>query len=147
MNLSLKSLTLIALLFVAASTAISGASSRSQPVFHYGPRVSTLSGVVDTRVYPGPLNYESIRRGDEAETIWLVKLSKPIMVADDGKYNEQEIGVNEIQLVIYDPKLERRLERRIGKTAILTGTLFHAETGHHHLPVLLEIGSLRISDE
>ena len=110
-------------------------------IYEYGKQIS-LDGMVASRIYPGPPNYESVRRGDEAEHIWLLKLSKPIELKDDGvptTNNEAEKNIREVQLVITSPKNERFLEKSIGHSVKLSGSLFHALTGHHHLKVLMDV--------
>lgn len=128
-------------LFPFGSSLIHGASHSTH--FRYEPAVVELRGRLETRVYPGPPNYESVKKGDIAETIWLAQLPTPIKVLDDGKdptsFNETEGNIKEVQLVIYQRKNEQTLEPLVGKTFRFTGTLFHAHTGHHHLKILMEV--------
>lgn len=51
----------------------------------YGPSLVTLKGVLTRRTFPGPPNYESIRKGDRPETYWLIELAQPICVNADPK--------------------------------------------------------------
>jgi len=79
-----------------------------------------------------------------AEHIWLIKLNSPISLKDDGdptSNNEAEIDIRELQLVIQSPKNERLVEQSIGQSLKMTGSLFHALTGHHHLKVLMNVES------
>jgi hypothetical protein len=123
------------------SIASSYGKSNESKVHDYGKK-TTLEGIVETRVYPGPPNYESVRNGDLAEHIWLIKLNSPINLRDDGdptSNNEAENDIRALQLVIQWPKNERLLEQSIGHSLIITGSLFHALTGHHHLKVLMSV--------
>ena len=72
----------------------------------------------------------------------MLKLPKPVTVLDDGKgdsFNETEANVREIQLVIYRDKDFGVVKSLIGRAVSVTGTLFHAHTGHHHLDVLMDV--------
>ena len=103
--------------------------------------VSTLKGVLRSRVYPGPPNYESVKKGDEAEGVWILKLSHSISVEGDKdptSFNERETGIREVQVIFKDGE-EKMVKRQMGKPIECTGTLFHAHTGHHHLALLLDV--------
>ena len=133
------------LIFLFTLIFLSSAQCNAKPtddlIHEYGRQMS-LDGVVVSRVYPGPPNYESIRGGDEAEHIWLLKLRKPIGLKDDGdptSNNEAEKNIREIQLVIRSLKNEQLLKKSVGHPVRLTGALFHALTGHHHLKILLDV--------
>jgi hypothetical protein len=99
-----------------------------------------LAGVLARRVFPGPPNYESVARGDRPETAWLLRLDQPACVAADASdatgFNVAVANVREIQLAV-TPEQYQRYRDRVGRRVALSGTLFGAETGHHHTPVLL----------
>jgi hypothetical protein len=103
----------------------------------YAGRVE-LDGMLVRRVYPGPPNYESVARGDRAETAWLLRLSRPACVAadarDPGGINLAVEDLREVQLVLTPEQLRRA---RAGQRVALSGALFGAHTGHHRTPVLL----------
>ena len=99
-----------------------------------------LAGVLASRTYPGPPNYDSIARGDRAETAWLLRLDRPACVAaqadDQTGFNVAVASVRAIQLVVTPEQLQR-YRGRMGQRVALSGTLFGAHTGHHRTPVLL----------
>ena len=104
----------------------------------YEPKVVRLSGVLRRETYPGRPNYESIKRGDEAETIWVLRLKKSICVvtssidaAEVGEKNQKEI-----QLVLESAQY-KRYRNLLRQKVIVSGTLFHWNIGHHHKPLLL----------
>ncbi|HKC65176.1 MAG TPA: DUF4431 domain-containing protein [Pyrinomonadaceae bacterium] len=96
-----------------------------------------LTGTISKKTFPGPPNYESIRRGDKPETYWILHLTKPICTAASGD-NDAEKNVTDLQLILTEKQFA--LYRNfIGKRARVTGKLSHAITGHHHTPVLMEV--------
>lgn len=113
----------------------------------YEPKVVKVVGVLTPKTFPGPPNYESIRKGDRAETDWLVELHSPVCVAEDKAdpdLNPSQDRVIEMQLVL-DPSAYKTYKRLIGKDVIVSGTLFGAHTGHHHTPVLVTVKSIEIA--
>jgi len=135
---------------IAASTFFAAAATtrtREPKIYHYEPHIETLKGILRTRMYPGPPGYESVKKGDEVEHIWLVKLKNPITVtgaADPTSQNEKETGIKEIQLIVIDEKIEKKLRKLMGHNIRFTGILTHAITGHHHLPILMEVKGFKV---
>lgn len=140
---------------VFASVLLSIAVGRSAQAkgirsVNYEPKIERLSGVIVERSFPGPPDYNSIAEGDKKETCWLLKLREPVNVVADQSddFNEAEKNVKEIQLVLEPPqyKLWRAV---VGKASIVTlsGTLFHAHTGHHHREILMAVQTLKKSTE
>ena len=110
----------------------------------YGPTVS-LTGKLNSRTFPGPPNYQSIRRGDRKETALLLTLSQNICTTgnDPQGLDVPETGVHEVQLAITNSAHWKLVRRLLGKRIIVTGTLFHAHTGHHRTEVLIDVASVR----
>lgn len=109
----------------------------------YEPAVVKLAGVMISRTYPGPPNYESIRGGDEPETYWFLVLSHPICVNEklDG-FDPATKNIRRVQLVVFGEDADRKYGRLLGKRVTATGTLFGANTGHHRTPVLLTVSTM-----
>ena len=109
----------------------------------YEPAVVKLTGVIISKTYPGPPNYESIKDGDEPETYWLLALSHPICVNEKpSAFYEAAKNVRRVQLVFSSEKTYTTYRRLLGKRAMATGTLYGAHTGHHKTPVLLTVSTL-----
>lgn len=88
--------------------------------------------------FPGRPNYESIKRGDEAETGFYVSLKVPICTtADQSGGQPVTHDVRLVQLVL-DAKGYARLRPMLNKQVAVDGHLFVAHTGHHHAPLLLQ---------
>ena len=130
-----STLLLIACFCSAAST---------QKCLEYGPMVS-LAGTLRSQVFAGPPNYESIKRGDRKETaIILTLLTRTCTTGNDpAGIDVPETGIREMQLVIKTAADWKTVRRRIGKRVKVTGTLFHAITGHHKTRVLIDVNDIR----
>ena len=105
----------------------------------YGPDTVSVAGTLERRTYPGHPNYASIAEGDEPETGFYLRLSKPVCtVADTTAPDAPALrGVRLVQLVLNSTgyaALRPRLRQRV----VLRGTLFGALTGHHYAPLLLQ---------
>jgi hypothetical protein len=98
-----------------------------------------LTGTISKKTFPGPPNYESVRRGDEPETYWILHLVSPVCTTASPD-NDAESGVMDIQLIL-TPKQYALYRKFVGRRAhvMVTGKLSHAITGHHHTQVLLEV--------
>lgn len=104
----------------------------------YDPDTVSVAGTLERRTYPGRPDYASIRAGDEPETGFYLRLSKPICtIADTTAPNAPALrGVRLVQLVL-DSAGYVALRSKLGQHVVLRGTLFAALTGHHHAPLLL----------
>jgi len=109
----------------------------------YEPTVVTLSGRLSRQTFPGPPNYQNVRKGDAREVVWLLNLSSPICVLGNGEA-EEEKNVSELQLAFTAPEEQYRQYRPLlGRKVSVYGTLFHSHTGHHRTRVLVSVNSVR----
>lgn len=110
----------------------------------YEPTVVKLTGRVISHTYPGPPEYESIRKGDEPETYWLLALPRPVCVnrqaGRDG--DPAQNNVRKIQLVFDTEKAYVTYQHLLWKRVVATGTLYGADNIHHKTRVLLSVHSL-----
>ena len=110
----------------------------------YEPVSVELRGVIARETFPGRPNYESIQAGDEPETVWILTLDRPVCVearaGDDT--NVTENGVQEIQLVLSKDQYGAYASLP-GKKVSVSGTLFHAVTGHHRKSVLMTVQEIK----
>ncbi len=115
-------------------------SAVAQKCFEYGPTVA-LTGKVSSRVFPGPPNYSSIRKGDQKETLILLTLTKPICTSGDDPagVDVPEKGVLDLQLAITKDEDWAAIRRLIGKRATVNGILFHGHTAHHRTRLLMSV--------
>jgi hypothetical protein len=132
------------LILALFSTTCLCASARGQKCLEYGPTV-TLTGTLRSHVFPGPPNFESIKRGDLKETALLLALTEAACVIGNGPADQEiaESDIRRMQLVVRSNAHWKIVRRLMGRRAVVTGTLFHWETGHHHTKVLIDVSSIR----
>ena len=81
----------------------SGQNNSSSACLTYEPSTVKIIGTLTRKTFPGPPNYESVRKGDRAETSWFVELRSPVCVLEDKidpDLNPSQGKVKEIQLVL-----------------------------------------------
>ena len=135
---------IIAATILVSTNSGMGQSTPLSPCLSYEPAVVTLSGTLVRKTFPGPPNYESIKKGDNPETSWFLDLPESVCVNEDKTkpdLNPKQIGVHEMQLVL-QPEQYQRHKGMVGRKVLATGTLFGEHTGHHHTPVLLTVRTL-----
>lgn len=137
--------TRLLILFFLLVAGVSTASG--QNCLEYGPSVS-LTGTIRSRVFAGPPNYESIKRGDRKETATILTLVDAICMtatnATGDSFDVPETDVKEVQLVISKPAHWKTLKALRGKPVVVTGTLFHAHTGHHRTKILITVTGISL---
>jgi hypothetical protein len=115
----------------------------AQGCVQYEPDVVTLTGTIKQHTLPGAPNYESVAKGDTPERVWVLHLARRICVAANAD-SEKEENVSDLQLVLPDgQKQYRRYRSLLGRRVSVSGTLFHAQTGHHHTKVLLTVSDIK----
>ena len=133
-------------LLVTAVLVVAGfcVPASAQKCFEYGPTVS-LTGRLRSQIFPGPPNYQSIRHGDRKETALLLTLVQTICTTgnDPQGMDVPETDVREVQLAITTNAHWTIARRLVGKRVTVTGTLFHAHTGHHRTKVLIDVSNIR----
>ena len=98
----------------------------------------TFCGVVVEKTFPGPPNYESISRGDKAETYRFLRIVLPCQ--DDPAANAELVQLH------FKQSVQSRIERSVrGCTLRIVGTLFSAESGHHHTPLVLAVEDVELA--
>lgn len=133
-----------AFLIATAFISFGAYSSARAQCLKYEPAVVTLTGKLSSHIFPGPPNYESIKRGDEKERAIILTIAAPICVNGGGDaVDEPENNIRDLQLVITKPPDWQIVERRLGKRVTVVGTLFHAHTGHHRTKVLIDVTNIR----
>jgi hypothetical protein len=129
---------------VSIAIASSGSAGRAPgECLLYEPQIVSLAGTLRRKTFPGRPNYESVARGDEAETGFYLHLRHPVCTAGEGKDWPDRYpveGVKIVQLVLDSAGYET-LRPRLDHQVTLRGTLFAAHTGHHHAALLLKVVS------
>jgi hypothetical protein len=107
-------------------------------------RPVTLTGRLERHVYPGPPNYESIRRGDRAEPAYILVLDRPICIDDGGEFGNPRGPFGRVHLYTSQDPLWPRLRAAIGHRILVSGRGFAAHTGHHREPLVVDIATFQI---
>ena len=132
-------------LLAALLSALPGFSqNQSSSCLRYEPSVLQIRGILTRKTFPGPPNYESIRKGDKPEIYFFLNPPLPFCVEQsmtEPELNPQLRGIKSVQLVL-QPDDYKQYANLVGKKVIATGTLFGAHTAHHRTPVLLTVKQL-----
>ena len=111
------------------------------PCLHYEGESVSIGGSVVLRTFFGPPNYGENPATDSREQQAILILAKPICVdanpSDNDAAEEDQI---EVTLV---PPHGLDLTGFEGKEVDVQGKLFHANTGHHHTPLLIQIDRIQ----
>lgn len=108
----------------------------------YGPAPMTVSGTVVMQQAYGAPNYGEDPEHDDIEVYPLLVLDHQACVSKD-PYEPAEWSVTVMQMVFLPPALLKK--DWIGRHVTVVGTLFHANTGHHRTPVLIEPSSVALT--
>jgi hypothetical protein len=96
---------------------------------------TSLVGTLVRQTYPGPPDYESVTKGDEPQTIWVLQLDERACVYSESTY-ASGYGEREVQLVL-DAKQYAQYRTFLGKQLIVTGELGRGGARHEKRLVLV----------
>lgn len=115
---------------------VSGARAHAD-CLSYGGRVQ-VTGTLVRIVFAGPPNYASVTRGDQAEPQFVIRLDTAVCVNADPSDDFAVFvpSIRDMMLMLSPPQFGQ-FRPRLGMRVILSGGLMAAETGHHHMPVML----------
>ena len=144
MPLKYLAATIIAVPLLISPPRSLGQTPPQSQCLSYEPAVVTVSGTLVRRTFPGPPNYESVKKGDKPETSWFLDLPADLCVDEDRArpdLNPRQSAIREIQLVLTPEQYQRR-KGMVGSKVVATGMLFGEHTAHHHTSVLLMVQTL-----
>jgi hypothetical protein len=140
----LTSIILFLLIIICGSGEAANRSQKKEWL-SYQPTVVKLKGTLRIKQYYGPPNFGENPETDAKEELPVLDLISPVNVranpnpmAEFDRTSVEELL--EIQLILKKPH-----KQFINKTVYVTGTLFHAFTGHHHTDVLMDVRSIRLA--
>ena len=134
----MRSTLLLALIVIILPNAVRSQCLKCEPA------LVTLVGTVYAKDFPGPPEYESIRKGDERMRYWILHLSKPVCVEGDDFDSTRAANVRDLQLVFTDETFYPRYRRYVQQRARfrVVGSLFHQQTAHHVTKILITVKEL-----
>lgn len=116
-------------------------SIASAECLSYEPNSVVLKGKVIEKTFYGPPNYGESPKTDAKEKQLILSLSENVCIAASSfnKTNIAESNVNEVTLVILGevPNIKN-------KRIKVSGSVFHAHTGHHRTPLLIAVASVDV---
>jgi hypothetical protein len=119
------------------SSAVCSVSVYAQPApcLPYEPEKIVLTGTVRRALAYGPPGFGDTPSRDAKEIFYSLELAAPICVlAGDDQDEPSERAIRQIQIAFINMPFDKTLpEQRVR----VTGTLFHAVSGHHHTKVLI----------
>jgi len=133
----------IAFLALFASTEVVAVPGCLQ----YEPATVSLRGELTVEVFPGPPNFQDLKRGDQPEHVWVLTLPKPVCVSaqpSDELYRAVP-SVTRVQVGFDDVDKYKSYDSLLGHKVVVTGRLYPAHTVHHRTDVLLTIESIKRS--
>ena len=120
-------------------------ASQQQQWFVYETELVTVEGRLKVRMKYGAPNYGENRKTDEREYVPVLVLSSPINVRanTDDVINGTPVKHARVVQLVLEPGLLLSSKSFVGGRVLVTGTLFHAHTGHHHYEVLMSVQQIK----
>jgi hypothetical protein len=110
-----------ALLVILLSSASLPAGALEFTCLQYGP--IDIAGTIVRHTYAGPPDYESVTKGDEPRTVWVLQLDERICVDADDRYPREVIQL-EIELAL-TPEQFLQYRDLLGQRVRVSGELKH----------------------
>lgn len=127
-------------LLLAMPGAPSQAGGAAPSCLKVGATVS-LHGRLISRTFAGPPGYDSVRHGDAAEVTPVLRLGRPLCVTGLlGETDPTRHSIRELQVLDVHDHLDAGQRAACRRACVLNGQLVRAESGHHHTPVMIEVG-------
>ena len=82
--------------FILSASAWS--ASLAADCLYYGP--VNLTGRLVQQTYPGPPDFESVTKGDEALVIWILQLDYPVCIISSDASHPNVYNEGEVQIVL-----------------------------------------------
>ena len=133
-------LKLIILVLVTFACAI---STQAQRFLSYEPEVVELDGQLVIQSKYGPPNFGEQPKTDQKVRVPVLLLRERVSVfgrGADGHNSQNVYNARQIQLAFAVSETSHKA--LIGKQVVVTGTLFHAHTGHHYTDVVMTVRSI-----
>jgi hypothetical protein len=107
----------------------------------------SLRGKLTLRLYPGPPEYGSVENGDYPEYGWFLQMDRPsFQIASTTLL--PGLALSPADIMSHSNWYEVQLGllssddfccKHVNQDVVVEGYLFHAHTGHHHAPFLMDV--------
>ncbi len=116
-------------------------------VYYYEPDTSTLNGKLYKEMFYGPPGFGENPKEDRKEYCFILYLDKSINVVPSrhsnmSGFDEPNENIKRLQIFANDT-IDKLLDSKLGSRVLVKGTLFEAQTGHHHTKVLMDVLELK----
>ena len=115
-------------------TFLTSAVALGNECLEYGPAKVQLKGKISRSVHP-----------DRKEVMWFLSLERPVCVKANQKdptgFEVEEKNVTDLQMAL-TPEQYKEYKNLLGKSAMVSGELFHEHTAHHHTKVLIGVSKI-----
>lgn len=140
----MKAALLAATLLIASAPS---AWAERENCLKYEPFEVSLTGTVYSKIYPGPPNYESIKRGDVALRHYFFIPDAPFCTVaepnDELNGNADDVKVVQFDLIkVRTGNLRSYMKKFKGEKVRVTGTLSSRIFAYHRTPDLLDVTSI-----
>jgi hypothetical protein len=114
-------------------------SARAQTCVAVGQHAQ-LTGHVIRKIFAGPPGYADISQGDASECVPVLRLTHSLCVTGvRGAKGQRQQWVREVQLLDTREQLHQPDGHVCKHRCVVSGELARADSGHHHLPVLMDV--------
>lgn len=110
-----------ALLVLALFSGVPPAAALEYSCLQYGP--IQIAGMIVRQTHAGPPDYESVTKGDEPRTVWILQLDQRVCVDANTQYPSEPIQL-EIELAL-TPAQYQQYRALLGQKVKVTGELRH----------------------
>src|SRR5690349_21576443 len=129
---------LFLLVLTSAVLAAGPVSHQPAPVAVTCVRANTdtvaLTGMLKRDIYPGPPNFESVRKGDEPQAGFYLHLAAPVCVVNPDGPSADTSAIVQLNL---DSAGYASLRPSLNHRTTVRGTLYGWDNALHHVPVLM----------
>lgn len=135
--------TLTTLILTLLISLASVGPTHAQRFLSYEPEVVELAGQLVLQSKYGPPNFGEQPNTDQKVSVPVLLLRDRVSVLGDqgdGHNAKTVYGVRQVQLAFKSSETSHKT--LIGKQVVVTGSLFHAHTGHHYTNVVLNVQSI-----
>jgi hypothetical protein len=104
----------------------------------------TLTGTLETQVYPGPPGYEDIKKGDAKEEGLYLRLDYPIIIHFKDWENKDALKTKSISLMqlavqTHEEHFYNIAKMKMRPHVMIKGEIFASFTAHHHTDFLMDV--------
>lgn len=122
-----------ALLVILLLSPAPPAGALEYACLQYGP--IDIAGTIVRHTYAGPPDYESVTKGDEPRTVWVLQLDERVCVDANTRYPREVIQL-EIELAL-TPEQFQRYRDLLGQRVRVSGELEHGGANYQKRLVIV----------